>query len=54
MKFKVLESGYDWVDGIPAGMTHWSDGKFIDIHGVKELYDDYYEKSLKVIERYKL
>ena len=54
MKFKVLESGYDWVDGISAGMTHWSDGKFIDIRGVKELYDDYYEKSLKVIERYKL
>ena len=54
MKFKVLESGYDWVDGITPLQTHWSDGKFIDIRGVKELYDDYYEKSLKVIERYKL
>jgi len=54
MKFKVLGNGYSWVDGVPAGTIFWSDGKFIDIYGVRELYDDYYEKSLKVIERYNL
>ena len=54
MKFKVLESGYDWVDGVPAGTMGFLDGKFIDIHNVKKIYDDYYEKSLKVIKRYNL
>ena len=54
MKFKVLESGYDWVDGVPVGTMGFLDGKFIDILNVKKIYDDYYEKSLKVIKRYNL
>ena len=34
-------------------LSNWN-GKFIDIHNVKKIYDDYYEKSLKVIKRYNL
>jgi len=52
MKFKILEKGYDWVYDVKD--VEWADGKFIYLEGVKEIYDDYYEKTLEVISKYEI
>ena len=54
MKFKLLENGYDWVHGVRGGEAHWNTGEFINIRGVKNLYDEYYTKSLEIIKKYNL